>query len=165
MLINAGCRAYIGTLWSIKNRTAAEAAGIFYGGLFDGNVLDSFFMMVHSIDDERDANIYLFFGLHFTALCRPKISSKDRIFKELSKSLSLFIEYMNQTHSLELRKNAFKIARFATAELGASLASNDLMILNGDVVYSQEKPICLMEPESGEEEYIRSGVLDLEPTE
>ena len=63
MIIRAGARSYIGTLWSIGNETAKRAAKAFYESLVQqGNLLSAFFAMNKTIINEQYENVYIFWG-------------------------------------------------------------------------------------------------------
>lgn len=42
-MIWAGCRGYIGTVWSISNKTAMECSCIFYNRVFDMNIIEALY--------------------------------------------------------------------------------------------------------------------------
>jgi hypothetical protein len=84
--IDAGCRGYIGTLWSIGNDSAREAARLFYERCWSEPIIVAFSDMSKAIQAPADKDIYFFWGLHFMSVCRPEERSNDKIVAELMRA-------------------------------------------------------------------------------
>lgn len=81
--LDAGCRGYIGTLWSVGSASASEAARLFYECCWSQPIVKAFHEMSKRIDSLADKNIYLFWGLHFSSIFRPGERSNNRVVAEL----------------------------------------------------------------------------------
>lgn len=116
-LIAGGCRAYIGTLWNIGNETATSSSNIFYGNAFDLDIISAANIMVNAIDNDKYKDIYLFCGLHFTSLKKPRNLSNERIIKEMAISLNRWLEKGSAQKSQEVLRKTIKIIQFLCREL------------------------------------------------
>ncbi len=81
--IDAGCRGYIGTLWSVGNDSAREAARVFYDRCWSQPIIAAFYDMSKAIVATADRDIYLFWGLHFSSICSLEETSNERVVSEL----------------------------------------------------------------------------------
>ena len=79
--IDAGCRGYIGTLWSIGNESAHEAARVFYEQCWREPRIKAFHDMLKAIEAPPDRDIYLFWGLHFSSLWRLEEASEPEDYR------------------------------------------------------------------------------------
>jgi hypothetical protein len=84
--IDAGCRGYIGTLWSVGNDTAREAARRFYEQCWSQPIITAFRDMSKAIGVLADRDIYFFWGLHFASICPREMAANDRICAELMRA-------------------------------------------------------------------------------
>lgn len=118
--INAGVRAYIGTLWDIKDKNAILGARLFYKYAIKQKktILSSFYKMSKKINNTKDANIYIFWGLHFSKLPRPKnIGDRmERIVDTLQDGLMSTLKFLyngkGRKGSLELNKDRAKFIMY-----------------------------------------------------
>jgi hypothetical protein len=81
--LDAGCRGYIGTLWSVGSDSASEAARVFYQRCWSRPVVKAFHEMSNMISSLADKNIYLFWGLHFSSIFRAEERSNERVVAQL----------------------------------------------------------------------------------
>src|SRR5258708_24280197 len=113
MIIHAGARSYIGTLWSVGNETAKRAAKAFYEDLVQqGNLLSAFFAMNETIIKKQYQNVYIFWGLHLSTLRKASVKSDARILADL---VGLYLSWLNKVQTTpdpEVRQNSIPIARF-----------------------------------------------------
>ena len=118
IFVAAGARAYIGTLWDVGNKSASHAAKVFYAHLMkNGNLLAAFHEMVQQVVGKKYANIYVFWGLHFSSLTRPVEKSDDKVFAYLLHSFMLWVRKINTTVDPEIKRNAMPIAAFIYGQL------------------------------------------------
>lgn len=117
LLIAGGCRAYIGTLWSIGNELAYKSAQLFYEKVFTTNIINAVNIMVNSIEDENYKDIYIFYGLHFSTLKKISKFSKEKIIYQMVVSLQRWIDYTSRQVSIELLENAIRAIKFLCKEL------------------------------------------------
>jgi hypothetical protein len=138
--IGAGARVYIGTLWNIGNQTAVNAAMTFYAKLLaDGNVLDAFGGMLHSITKDKYRHIYIMWGLHFSSLPRPSKKSDDRIIRGLLANYFLWAKTFATTKEPEVKRNCVPILRFLQSEIGRRLTPEQLKQELQDILGEQEE--------------------------
>jgi hypothetical protein len=118
MIIRAGARSYIGTLWSVGNETAKRAAKVFYEDLVQqGNLLSAFFTMNEAVINKQYKNVYIFWGLHLSTL--PKASAKSDA-KILADLIGLYLSWIKKVQTSpdpEVRHNSIPIARFLADEI------------------------------------------------
>jgi hypothetical protein len=118
MIIRAGARSYIGTLWSVGNETAKRAAKVFYEDLVQqGNLLSAFFAMNKAVINKQYKNVYIFWGLHLGTL--PKASAKSDA-KILADLIGLYLSWIKKVRTSpdpEVRHNSIPIARFLADEI------------------------------------------------
>lgn len=113
-LLGVGARGYIGTLWNIGNETAQTSAELFYNKIFSGdNILSSFVRMNRAINNHKYKNIYIFWGLHFSRIPKPKKRSIEKIVFHLDGLLVNMIRKVKDLKNAnEVRKNSFRISKF-----------------------------------------------------
>lgn len=116
--IGAGARAYIGTLWSVKNETASEAAKVFYKDVAEhGSILAAFVAMNKSIRDKRDRDIYIFWGLHIASLRKPTRKSDAGVLNALVQNYFAWLSKIANTADQEVKRNSVQIAGFLLHEI------------------------------------------------
>ncbi len=127
--ISVGCRGYIGTLWSIGNSIAKQSGEHFYRTLFTGTILDAVFSMTTSIRESRDADIYVYWGLHFSSVKKPSGNGKAKVLRELMRAATVWIEKIATTKFLEVKENSVEILRFILSELKSSYGERSISTL------------------------------------
>lgn len=78
--IKSGARFYIGTLWKIDNLIAKNVAEDFYKNLNKDYVLNTFTHAQKHTIGNRNENIYLLWGLHFTTFRSDKTKDENQEF-------------------------------------------------------------------------------------
>ncbi len=157
-IVAAGAKAYIGTLWNIKNQTAVKSAKDFYNNLFGNNILHAFHGMVKQIDLEPDKNIYIFWGLHFSSIKLPESFSKKKVLKELLVSLSRWLQHVNKVKDSEVRKNSLRAAKFIRKVILTEFKPSDL----GDIITKIDKQNPeITQNDLENQDFEERGVLDL----
>jgi hypothetical protein len=132
--IQAGTRAYIGTLWRVGNTTAKNASKSFYEELFvGGNMLLAFHKMLASITNNKYREIYLFWGLHFSTLRIPSQKSDQKLFDNLLASFVRWSNHYQATASPELKRNTIPVLKFISTEIKEKFAPKHLQDLADDV--------------------------------
>jgi hypothetical protein len=118
MIIHAGARSYIGTLWSVGNETAKRAAKAFYESLIQqGNLLSAFFAMNKTITNKKYEDVYIFWGLHFSTLAKVSVKSDAKIFADLIGLYLSWLKKIQTTADPEVRRNSIPVARFLADEI------------------------------------------------
>ena len=125
--IHAGARAYIGTLWSVGNETATEAALTFYREIVaNESILAAFAAMNSSIRNPAYSNVYILWGLHFSSLRKPSNKSDRKIFEALIASHLMWMKKIATTVDPEVRRNSVPIAKFLLKEIMERLSPERL---------------------------------------
>ena len=118
VIIRAGARSYIGTLWSVGNETAKRAAKAFYESLVQqGNLLSAFFAMNKTIINKQYENVYIFWGLHLSTIPKVSVKSDAKIFTDLIGLYLTWLKKIQTTADPEVRHNSIPIARFLADEI------------------------------------------------
>jgi hypothetical protein len=116
--VDAGSRAYLGTLWDVGNETATRAARSFYLKVMqEGNLLTAFHEMVNLPTRKKDANVYIFWGLHFSTLTKPREKSDARIFGALLHSFLMWVDKVTHTEDPVIKRNGIPIVAFLHNQL------------------------------------------------
>lgn len=63
-----GARGYVGTLWGVKNNVAKDVAEEFYTNVGEYSILKSISMAMDKAKGTPSANIYIYWGLHFSTI-------------------------------------------------------------------------------------------------
>jgi hypothetical protein len=118
IFVNAGARAYIGTLWEVGNDTATRAAKVFYTkALEGGNILSAFHEMLQQPTRKKDSNVYILWGLHFSSLQKPEQQSDDGIFGALMHSFLMWMQKISTSDDPEVKRNGMPILAFLYHQL------------------------------------------------
>lgn len=161
-VIAAGCRGYIGTLWNIKNNTAVNSAKIFYENLLNNNLLDVFYAMVKSIKNEQDFSVYIYWGLHFSSIKKPSTISKERILKELIRSLLAWVSKVRKTKIPEVKRKSIDITKFIHWEIVNNFRPEDLKDLKSEIEGAhQEIEKTPLPKEEDTDEMLSRGIIDI----
>jgi len=88
--IDVRARAYIGTLWALNNTVANKTAEMFYNCFFDKTILEALQESLVQSKGSKDANIYVFYGLHFTKFTKGESIKKSR--ENITRKLLLSID-------------------------------------------------------------------------
>ncbi|MFA5030367.1 MAG: hypothetical protein WC495_02145 [Patescibacteria group bacterium] len=129
-LISAGARAYIGTLWNVNNKNAANSSKKLYQLCLEKNF--TLTMAVNQInrdlENTKDASIYILWGLHFSCINKPDNSAQDQTRIQLIKELETsFVSYFRKIQDPDMEKevkiNSIRILRFII-----SMVKNDLQM-------------------------------------
>ncbi|MEH7125598.1 hypothetical protein V7127_20520 [Bacillus sp. JJ1773] len=141
-IIAAGCRGYIGTLWNIGNDEAFKAAKFFYTNVFNKTIASNVNNMLRIIENENYKDIYIFCGLHFSTISRPKVKSKDKVIDELIESLKRWNLYISKPKEKTLLINAVGNIKFICSQLAPFYNYKDVTeliiasIINSNLVES-----------------------------
>jgi hypothetical protein len=118
ILVSAGARAYLGTLWEVGNTTAVQAAKTFYSkAMKDQNLLAAFHEMVKLPTRSKDANVYILWGLHFSTLRKPAQRSDDAILGALLQSFLMWLHKVTTTGDPAIARNGIPIVAFLYKQL------------------------------------------------
>jgi hypothetical protein len=125
--VDAGARAYLGTLWDVDNGTAKRAAIAFYRGAFKtGNLLSAFHEMVQLPTRKKDINVYIFWGLHFSSLKSPVEKSDARVFGGLLQSFLMWMNKVRNSEDPVIERNGLPIIAFLYEQLTSSFTEERL---------------------------------------
>lgn len=83
----------------------------------------------------RSKDIYVYWGLHFTALSRaysPE-QSKREVRMELMRAVEAWLRKVESTKSSEVRRNSVKVLKSILRELRVSFSPNDVRQLEVEV--------------------------------
>ena len=120
--LSAGARGYIGTLWKVGNEEAKQAAIAFYRSVFqEHNVLLAFHGMLQSIESTKYANVYVYWGFHFSTLNVPSEAHESTILEALMFLWNLWLRKVATTKDEVVRRNALPILRFLAHEILAEI--------------------------------------------
>ncbi len=110
----AGVRGYIGTIWVVNNNIAKNVAEMFYDNLFETTVLDALQKSFIYTTGEKDENIYMYWGLHFTKLNKGSSINNTRlsIAGILMESYRSWMYNLNNTNSKSIKENIRRIKNF-----------------------------------------------------
>jgi hypothetical protein len=118
VFIDAGARVYVGTLWDIGNLTATRAAKAFYkSAMKDGSLLGAFREIGNLPSRDKDANVYIFWGLHFSTLRKPTVKSDEAIFRALMHSFLMWTQKVVTTEDPVIKRNGAPIVAFLYRQL------------------------------------------------
>lgn len=118
ILVSAGARAYLGTLWDVGNTTAVQAAKVFYRKAMNGqNLLAAFHEMTKLSTRSKDDDVYILWGLHFSTLRRPTQRSDNAIFGALLHSFLMWLHKVTTTSDPVIRRNGIPIVAFLYKQL------------------------------------------------
>jgi len=160
-IIAAGSRAYIGTLWNIRNDTAVQSAKIFYEKFLDENLIDAFYRMTKSIQNPIDADIYIFWGLHISTIQRPEKFTKRKVLLELINSFFRWKQYAQKIEVPELKRNSFEAAMFIQREIKTNFRPEDLGNFKKDFEKDSQYLTREMESSKFTDNWVSRGVIDL----
>lgn len=116
--VSAGARSYIGTLWKVGNEEARQAAISFYRSVFEqGNVLLAFHAMLQTINTTRYANVYVYWGFHFSTLKRPSEEEDHAVLGALLFLWHLWLNKVATTKDEVVKRMSLPILRFLTQQI------------------------------------------------
>ncbi len=161
--IAVGCRGYVGTLWSINNVVAKESAERFYEKLMLGTILGAVSEMISGIRESPNADIYVYWGLHFSTIKKPSGKGKAKVFRELIRAAMAWCEKIVVTKILEVKQNSADILRFILSELKSGFEKEDIAIIQETIAKNPEIKQALLSKERALE-WLERGVVQY-PTE
>ena len=126
--LDSGARGYVGTLWAIDNQAAVLAAERFYQSLFSDTVLAALHGAIKTIEGTESSNIYIYWGLHFTRFI-PNLdceANKRHVREELILSAIHWVDKIESTRSVEVKRNSMKVLNAVLGELRTNFAGDDV---------------------------------------
>lgn len=110
----AGIRGYVGTIWAVNNEVAKNVAETFYDNLFQTTVLDALQKSLSHTKGQKDENIYMYWGVHFTKLNKGVSidNTRQTIAGLLMKSYSSWTHNFNKTNNKDIKENIRRIMNF-----------------------------------------------------
>jgi len=133
--LSEGARGYIGTLWAIGNQEAVKSSKLFYKELFNGSVMEALHIAQQSIQETAAADIFIYWGLHFTSLSTSMSpeEGRKRVFNMLLSSLLIWMDKVSNTKNENLKQNSLRIAHQIYKEISTNFNEEDLHKLEGDI--------------------------------
>lgn len=125
----AGARGYIGTLWPIRNGDAVKASEKFYEMINDYSLMTCLHHAHKEIAGTPSANIYHYWGLHFTSMSEDGVTSKDsrmRVFTMLLNSIMRWIDKVQKTKNPSIKKNSAQVVNELWHELTTNFSDEDM---------------------------------------
>jgi hypothetical protein len=127
MLIDAGARSYLGTLWGVGNETAKNAALVFYKeALISGNILNAFHAMTLSLNKKKYRNVYILWGLHLSSFEKPASRSDGALFHALVASYLMWMKKITTTKDPEVKRNSIPVVRFLMEAIASNFSEERL---------------------------------------
>jgi hypothetical protein len=146
-----GSRGYIGTLWAIDNQAAIVAAHAFYENLFSGSILDAFHAAVKAIEHTTSKDIYVYWGLHFTAISpAPNAEqSYSRVRRGLMRAAVAWVRKIESAEDDEIRRNSTRVLESVLSELATKFDSAEVRLLEATIRQRMPKRSQTRGPEVG----------------
>ncbi|MES2994662.1 MAG: hypothetical protein V4681_01350 [Patescibacteria group bacterium] len=137
--LSSGARGYIGTLWAIGVAEAVDGAEAFYSNIFKKPVLNAFADALLAISNTSDANIYIFWGLHFSTLTTASsvADSRHRVFRELIRGYRAWSRKAATSPNAEVKKNSLEIARLIRLHTTKDFRPEDVRRLTKPTIKEQ----------------------------
>jgi len=157
--ISVGCRGYVGTLWSISNAVAKESGERFYKKLLAGTILEAVSEMIGGIRQSPNADIYVYWGLHFSTIRKPSGTGKVKVRRELVRAAMTWCEKIVTSKILEVKQNSADILRFVYTELKNCFGSEDIAMIQEKLAKRPEIKEALSSKERALE-WLEKGVID-----
>ncbi len=111
--LSSGAVAYIGTLWAVPNDLATRAAERFYENASSVSIMNALHVVDRAIADTADANIYVFWGLHFSTLTvgESEEASIKQVGSRMAREIKMYLRHFEQPLSDEVHDNAARVLR------------------------------------------------------
>ncbi len=109
----SGAVAYIGTHWDVPDDTAIAAAKTFYEGAVKQPLMDAVHTINKSVAGTSDANIFAFWGLHFSTLTVGEDIrlSVNYVGSQMAKTIGMYADYLCHPMEDELKETAARALR------------------------------------------------------
>ncbi|HVA27925.1 MAG TPA: hypothetical protein VNF68_07075, partial [Candidatus Baltobacteraceae bacterium] len=111
--LGSGAVAYIGTLWAVHNDLATRAAKYFYENVGSTQLIHALHRVNHEIKDTPDANIYVYWGLHFSTFTTAEseqVSIND-VGSRMARQIRMYVRHLEQPLTDEVRDNDARVLR------------------------------------------------------
>jgi hypothetical protein len=129
--LSSGARGYIGTLWDVENKAAIDFATELYAVVFSDTILNSFQNALRSLNGSSSANIYIFWGLHFSTLMSftNKEDSRAVVFKHLLRSFYRWKDRLSIIKNKTTQQLIADLIKWVISELATAFNRNDFDLL------------------------------------
>jgi hypothetical protein len=158
--IASGARAYLGTIWRVDNSVAREAAKSYYEDLLrKGNLVSAFYEMTQRIQPAKYRNIYLYWGLHFTTMKKPRQRPDQEVFNVLTTSLIEWRHECDSAKDQDIKRQCLRVLRFLIHEMKTNFNPTHLEQFNADLAAH----LTVANDENGrpDDSFNERGVIDL----
>ena len=111
--LGSGAVAYIGTLWAVPNDVATRAAQCFYESAANAPLMHALHNVNREIRDTSDANIYVFWGLHFSTFTvgKSQEASINHVADRMAQQIEMYMRHLEQPLTDEVRDNDARVLR------------------------------------------------------
>jgi hypothetical protein len=122
--LGSGAVGYIGTLWAVPLDLAKHAAERFYATATGTSIVIALHGVNRAIATTVDANIYVFWGLHFSTLTlgEHEDESVKRTGYRIARQIEMLQRHVEQPLSDEVRDNAARVLRRVLRDFTAHFA-------------------------------------------
>jgi hypothetical protein len=134
--IAVGSRAYIGTLWEVKNEIATKVAKRFYDRIFTTSILDALQYATEITKGSDNEDIYILWGLPFTSLI-PGVSShqsKKMVLSKLISSSERWVEKFESTEKDNMKDNILYILRWIKRQINKHFRTEFIEMLSEGII-------------------------------
>lgn len=128
--IQSGAKGYIGALWNVDNNNAVKFAETFYTNAFKNSLLSTFKKCCDNLKGTDDQDIYIYFGLPFTNIRKPKNTSKMKIANMLFDSHYRWKQYSEGKVDKKTKEEAERLSNWAYQELSENFEKEAIEILS-----------------------------------
>jgi hypothetical protein len=132
--LGSGAVAYIGTLWAVPNELATRAAKCFYENASSMPLMYALHRVNQEIRTTPDANIYIFWGLHFSTFTTGKserVSIND-VGGHMARQVRMYVRHLQQLLTHEVRDNDARVLRRALRDFDDHFAGPDVERLKAE---------------------------------
>ncbi|TWW02219.1 CHAT domain-containing protein [Chitinophaga pinensis] len=104
--LQKGAKGYIGTLWGVKDDSAASTAVAFYENMKTIPIAEAIHMAAHQHQPAEDKDIYVFYGFPFTALhsINQDMESKKLVLLQLTRRREFFLRNRRTTTDTKVQQ-------------------------------------------------------------
>ena len=114
----AGARCYIGTLWSVGNTCAMQAADTFYANLLrSANILATFAAMMKSIASKQYRDVYIFWGLHISTFRKAQENATEKLLGALVETYRIWRRTALSAPEQNAKRNSVENLLFLQAQI------------------------------------------------
>jgi hypothetical protein len=132
--LGSGAVAYVGTLWDVPLDLATGAAERFYKNASSVSMMNALHVVNRAIAGTADANIYVFWGLHFSTLTvgESEEASINQVGSRMARQIEMYLHHLEQPLSDEVRDNAARVLRRVARDFDEHFSGPDVERLKAE---------------------------------